>query len=291
MSDTSLQTTSKWSPEKPHASTRLRVESLIQREDQRVKAVSSALAMKKDDSVKQIAEHSINVASLNSTERMALLEGPKISVIGDGNIVIRKGIPLRALVASCTKAHDLLHVKPSVTQFRVYSKLDRESIEQILDQFTTKQGLGSGNFKLTSDNLVKDILMYQACLALGVVYHHTKALLDNLRTEISANLLTKQEMNVITSRIRASDPLFKHLANELCHRRIKERIPDIIAFEKWLRNQKSLQAAMMVIDQGHKSRRSMINQNKLKWKFGHNSNSENKDEVEANQGEDDTAAT
>ncbi|KAL6709372.1 hypothetical protein ACN47E_001779 [Coniothyrium glycines] len=205
----------------------------------------------------QTTYNTTNLFASPESERKILLEGRKIDIMDDHNDIIRTGVPVRALTASFKKIHDLLQVKPSITRYRVYDKADRRSLDTLLDIFTTPHGLQAPGIKLTSNNFVQNLLMYQACQTLGVAYPHTKPLLNSLRAEISARLLTKEELNTILKRVRSPDPLFKHLANDLCHRRIKQNIPDIEAFEKWVGNKKALQQAMVEIDQAHKRRRGV----------------------------------
>jgi hypothetical protein len=102
--------------------------------------------------------------------------------------------------------------------------------------------------------------MYQASLALGIHYGHILPLLNALCSTISSRLLTTSELDNLTHRISsATNPLFKHLANDLCHRRFKE-IPDIAKFEQWLsrKGKEGLKKAMMEIDQMHKTRRQAL---------------------------------
>lgn len=61
----------------------------------------------------------VNVMAPSPEECSSLLSGPKISVVADGNVVIRKNIPQAALMASSTKLLDLMQIKESVTQYRV----------------------------------------------------------------------------------------------------------------------------------------------------------------------------
>jgi hypothetical protein len=215
----------------------------------------------------QLAEHPLDVFTLQGRDRAPLLSGPKISVITDGNVVIRKNVPIRALIASSTKLHDLLLIKPKATQFRIYGTVDHKSVKSLLDMFTTKAGLKVRQVKLGSRDLVKDVLTYQACLALGIYYTHTKPLLNLLSAEITNRLLTREEMDTIISRVPATDPLFKHLANSLCHRRFKKEIDDIVSFERWLGNdrRKVLQNAMIEIDQQHRKRRAAVKTRQEAW--------------------------
>lgn len=138
--------------------------------------------------------------------------------------------------------------------------LDVASLERLLDIFTSKPGLEAKEVKLTGTDFVQDVLLDQACLSLGIYYIHTKPLLDALRREISARLITEEERNAMINRTSPTDPLFKHLANDLCHRRIKKEVIDIKAFEKWLGHgkKKDLQSAMTSIDQEHKKRREVF---------------------------------
>ena len=205
-----------------------------------------------------VIEHPINIFTLSEAGRKHLLVGRRISIVADGKEVIRKGVPMRALRASCTKVNDLLTVKPSITQYRVYGKVDKRSIETLLDMFTTTNCLTATEAKLATDSFVKNVLLYQACLSLGVIYHHIKPLLNVIRAEITARMLTTEKMNTIVKRVSPSDPLFKHLVNDLCHRRFKKHIPDVPAFEKWLGNKKALQKMMVEIDQAHKKKREAI---------------------------------
>jgi hypothetical protein len=229
------------------------VDRRISLEKARTAAVRKAF-LPKDFPVPQLAEHPVDIITIKKEDRAHLLTGPKISVVADGNVVIRKNIPIRALMASSTKLHDLLQVKRSITQFRIYGKVDKNCIERLLDVFTTEQGLNADKINLVSGSLIKDILMYQACSALGIYSDHSKPLLNALRAQVSVRLLTFDEMNTIINRVRSTDPLFRHLANDLCHRRYKKRIADIPAFEQWLSksSKRELKNMMMEIDQGKK---------------------------------------
>ncbi|KAI0579439.1 carbonyl reductase family member 4-like [Pyrenophora tritici-repentis] len=76
------------------------------------------------------------------------------------------------------------------------------------------------------------------------------------------------EMNAVATRIPNSNPLLKHLANDLCHKRFKKEIPDIVDFEYWLsRNGKEgLKKQMIAIDQEHKKWREAAILRKADWR-------------------------
>jgi hypothetical protein len=207
--------------------------------------------------VNEVAEQSLNILTLTPDERTQLLSGPDTNIVADGNVMVRRNVPIRALMASSSKLHDLVQIYPQIFQFRVHGRVDLKSIEHLLDLFTTEKGLAATEIRLVGKKFVPNVLMYQACLSLGIYYAHVKPLLDAIRAEISARPLTFEEMNTIINRIPATDPLIKHLANNLCHRRIKRQIPNIEAFERWLGHdtKKKLQSEMMEIDQAHKKRR------------------------------------
>ncbi|KAF2850169.1 hypothetical protein T440DRAFT_518644 [Plenodomus tracheiphilus IPT5] len=213
--------------------------------------------------------HPIDILTLQPEERKHLLEGFNTSIIADSNIVIRKAVPLRALTASCTKVHDLFQVRPKATQFRVYGKVNQKSIEKLLDIFTTEKLVDTKDIKLVVPDMsfVDGVLLYQACLALGIVYHHTKPLLNFLCAQVTAHDLSPEEMSTIVNRCPPQDPLFRHLANKLCHRRFKKQIKDV-AFEHWLAKKPTLQKAMSDIDQAHEKRRTAINERKCTWSSG-----------------------
>lgn len=261
--DIAALTSPTWVPDAP---LRVRVGPMLQFEQRRIDALGSAV-LPKHFPVKQIAENSINIHSLNIANRKLLLEGPKTSITADGNITIRNSIPTRALIVSCTEVHDLFHVKPLVTRFRVHGKVDINCIEVLLDTFTTEKGIETNAIKLTSSNFKENILMYQACLALGIMYDHTKPLLNALRAKVTSRLLSTEELNFILIRVPTTDPLLNHLANDLCHRRFKKIVPDIASFEKWLGKKSVLQNAMMKIDQTYKKRRVVINRQKCSWRL------------------------
>lgn len=214
----------------------------------------------KDISMQKLAEHPLNVMTLTPQEHTHLLTGPTFSITGDCNFVIRDNVPIRALVASSTKLHDLLQLRPKATEFRVHGKVDRKSVQRLLNIFTTPYIVEATNITLVGKEFAQDVLLYQACLSLGIFHIHTKPLLDTLRAEISARLLSVEERNTIVNRIPPTDPLFKHLANDLCHRRFKKEIPEIADFERWLgfESRKKLQMMMVEIDQEHKKRREVI---------------------------------
>lgn len=147
----------------------------------RIAAVRKEL-LPEDFPIMLLAEHPLDVFTLKGPDRALLLTGPKISVVADGSIVIRKDVPIHALMASSTKFYDLLLTKAKATQFRVYDTIDHKSIESLLDTFTTKAGSKHRQIKLGSNDLIKDILTYQACVALGNLLHsHQTATKNPLR--------------------------------------------------------------------------------------------------------------
>jgi hypothetical protein len=199
----------------------------------------------------------MNIMTLIPARRIDLLSGPRLSIVADGNIHIRKDVPMFALLASSTKLYNLTLIKEQVKQLRIFGNVDHGSVEKLLDIFTTKKGLEAKQISLIGTNFTQDVLLYQACLSLGIYYVHSKPLLNTPRAEISARLLTEEERNTVANRVPPTDPLLKHLANDLCHRRIKKQIPDIMEFEKLLghNRKKKLQCTMVEIDQEHKKRR------------------------------------
>ena len=96
-------------------------------------------------------------------------------------------------MASCTKVYDLLHSKPSVTQFNIHGKIDQKSVRTLLNKFTTEIMLQAS--KITA----KDVLIYQASLSLGIHYAHTNPLLDTLCAEITSRLLSTEELSMVVS--------------------------------------------------------------------------------------------
>ncbi|KAH9873266.1 hypothetical protein J1614_005664 [Plenodomus biglobosus] len=249
------------------APSELYVDPYLERVKDRINTIKAAVSPG-DSTQKKTGEHPIDIFSLNPEERKILLEGPKTSIIADGNIIIRKAVPLRALVASCTKVYDLFQIKPRATQFRVYGKVNQYSVEKLLDIFTTEEIVHTKTIKLDLPSLsfVDGVLMYQACLTLGIIYHHTKPLLTSLCAQISDRELTTEEMSTIVNRCPPQDPLFRHLANSLCHLRFKKQILDVAAFEHWLGKKPVLQKVMVGIDQAHKKRRAAIKERKISWR-------------------------
>jgi hypothetical protein len=97
-----------------------------------------------------------------------------------------------------------------------------------------KKMIGAGTIKLASGIFLPDVLIYQACLAFGVYYSHTVPLLYSLRAEITSRVLAFEELDAVVERTPATDPIFKHLAQDLCHRRLKYDIGDFASFQNWL---------------------------------------------------------
>lgn len=124
-----------------------------------------------------------------------------------------------------------MNVKSRVTEFSVPHDVNHSSVERILDLFTTEKMIGAGTIILASNNFMSDVLMYQACLALGIHYSHTIPLQYSLRAEITSRMLTFEEMNAAVERTPVTDPLFKHPAHNLCHRR---PIGDLAPFQDLL---------------------------------------------------------
>ncbi|KAF2030582.1 hypothetical protein EK21DRAFT_111672 [Setomelanomma holmii] len=196
------------------------------------------------------AERPLNILAISQNDRSRLLAGRRFAIITDGNNVIRKNVPVRALMASFTKVHDLLQVKPSATQFHVRGNVQGACLECLLDIFTTKEGLEVGEIELVSGDFSKDALMYQACLALGIYSDHSRPLLNALRARISQAPLSFAELNTLIDRIPSHDPLFKYLAHDLCNRRLKKQIKDLHAFDWWLNgiSRTTLKEVMTEID-------------------------------------------
>lgn len=212
-----------------------------------------------------IVGNPLNIFSLPKEERAKLLSGPKITIAFEST---RRKVPTLAFMASSTRMYNLLQLKPKITEYCVRGKVDQKSITKLLDLFTTEKMLDVSEITLSVGNFVKDLLTYQACLSLGIYYAHTLPLLNALRAQVSSRALTYEEKNTLVNRIPSSDPLFKHLANTLCHRRFKKKIPDIVAFEKWLGKdaRKALQTVMVEIDQEHKRRRAAVKARSGPWR-------------------------
>jgi hypothetical protein len=251
-----------WVPQKTVADApRFRVKTIIESEQDRIAAVKAAMLLPKDFLINKLAEHPINVLTLSAADRKLLLEGPKISIIADGNVIIRKGVAIRALMASCQKVHNLLHVKPRVTQFRVFGNVNVKCIKTLLDIFTTPALLDLQHPNFITDSFDQNVLIYQASLTLGIHYTHTAPFLNSLRDTISSRLLTTSELDTIVRRIPSpTNPLFKHLANDLCHRHFKKQIPDAAKFEQWLgcKGKAGLKKVMMEIDTKHPRHRQAV---------------------------------
>jgi hypothetical protein len=150
----------------------------------------------------------------------------------------------------------------------MHGHIDRQSIEDLLDIFTTSKLLEFGPINLISDDLDKSLLTYQACLALGIHYTHTIPLLNALRAVASSRLLNTDELDILAARLPAPNPLIKHVANDLCHRRFKNQIPDIDEFGRWLngKSKDGLKKAMMECDREHKNTRQAITRRNCDWK-------------------------
>jgi hypothetical protein len=125
--------------------------------------------------------------------------------------------------------------------------------------------IGAGTIILTSNNFMSDVLMYQACLALGIHYSHTIPLRYSLRAEITSRMLIFEEMNAVVERTPATDPLFKHLAHNLCHRRLDNDIGDLASFQDWLdcKSRAALRNLMAEIDEEHRKRRGRMRGDRL----------------------------
>jgi hypothetical protein len=231
----------------------------------RAENVRVALALPLDaPENKKVTNQLLEISKLNIEKHAHILLGPKVNVVADNNLVIRKDVPLRALAASCKDVRDLLEIKRNVTQFRVNrkrmpSQVDHKSVKRLLDLLTTRNITEATGFKLESDDLISNLLMYQACIALGVYDDYAVPLLRKLKSQVSTRLLTIEERNTIINRVRASNPLIEVLAHNLCHNRIKKKIDDIKDFEQWLahKNRKDLREQMVMIDQGHNQRRKV----------------------------------
>jgi hypothetical protein len=260
---------STWSAVKACATPNFRIDTIIDQEQKRISTVMEAIGVSEHPSLKRIAEHSINVLTLVTQDHKTLLEGPAVDVIADG-IVIRKSVALRALIASCQKANDVIQIMPGIPQFRIHGHANSERIKDLLDIFTTSKLLDVNRVSLASDNFMKDVLTYQACLALGIHYTHTIPLLNALRAVVSSRPLSTNELDILANRFAPTNPLIKDVAHDLCHRRFKQQICDIEEFESWLNedSKEGLRTAMAVCFKEHERRRQAITRRKCDWKKG-----------------------
>jgi hypothetical protein len=258
-----------WSPVKACATPNFRIETIIDQEQKRISTVIEAIGISEHPSLRRIAEHSINVLTLATKDRKTLLEGPAVDVIADG-IVIRKSVALRALLVSCQKANDVIQIRPGVTQFRINGHVNGESIKDLLDTFTTPKLFDVNRVSLASDNFMKDVLTYQACLALGIHYAHTIPLLNALSAVVSSRPLSTNELDILANRFALTNPLIKDVAHDLCHRRFKQQICNIEEFESWLNedSKEGLRTAVVVCFKEHERRRQAITRRKCDWKKG-----------------------
>jgi hypothetical protein len=206
-------------------------------EEARAQNVRVALALPLDDPQnRKLTKQLLDITELNAEDRAHLLLGPKVDVVSDNNMVIRKDVPLRALAASCKDVRDLIEIKRNITQFRVnrkrmYSQVDHKSVERLLDLLTAQNDTEATETKLESDDLISNLLMYQSCITLSVYGDHVVPLLRKLECQVSARLLSVEERKTIINRVRASDPLIEVLAHNLYHNRIKKKIVDIKSLE------------------------------------------------------------
>jgi hypothetical protein len=53
--------------------------------------------------IKQLAERLLSIMTISSEDRAHLFSGLKFSIIAEGNVIIRKSIPIRAMMATSTK--------------------------------------------------------------------------------------------------------------------------------------------------------------------------------------------
>ena len=219
-----LPTAPTWSPVIRRDAPNVRAKLIIGQEQKRTRVITEAIDIPESGSLKRIAEHSINVLSLHTKDRKVLLEGPTADVIARG-IVIRKDVALRALIATCQKANDVVQITPQITRFRMHSHADERSIVRLLDVFTTSKLLRLDHVNLVSGNLRNDVLTYQACLVLGIHYTHSAPLLSALCAVVSSRFLSINELDMLVPRFSPTNPLIKHIAQDLCRRRYKKQIP------------------------------------------------------------------
>jgi len=262
-----LPTAPTWSPVTRRDAPNVRAKPIIGQEQERNRIITEALGIPESGSLKRIAEHSINVLSLDTKDRKVLLEGPTVDLIAHG-IVVRKDVALRALIASCQKANDVTQITPRITQFHVHGHADERSIKRLLDVFTTSKLPGLDRVDLVSGNLRNDVLTYQACLVLGIHYTHSAPLLGTLCALVSSRLLSISELEMLVRRFPPTNPLIKHTAKELCRRRFKKQIPNIAEFEDWLNkeSQEGLKKTMAACDKVHKMTRQAITRRKCDWR-------------------------
>ncbi|KAI4932538.1 hypothetical protein J4E85_002936 [Alternaria conjuncta] len=248
-----LPTAPTWSPVIRRDAPNVRASPIIGQEQERNRIITEAIGIPESGSLKRIAEHSINVLSLDTKDRKVFLEGPTVDLIARG-IVIRKDVALRALIASCQKANDAVQITPQITRFRIHGHADEGSIKRLLDVFTTSKLLGLDRVDLVS--------------VLGIHYTHSAPLLGTLRALVSSRLLSISELEMLVRRFPPTNPLFKHTAKELCRRRFKKQIPNIAEFENWLNkeSQEGLKKTMAACDKVHKMTRQAITRRKCDWR-------------------------
>jgi hypothetical protein len=137
---------------------------------------------------------------------------------------------------------------------------------EVLDALTTFHGIGGNEVwgvQLAGRPFIEGVYVYQAGRFLGAG-EHVKHIAKHLRGSISEKIITYCELDTILKCVPASDALFKHVANDLAHRRYKKTIPDIEEFETFLETRQALKKAMKKIDAENQVRRDALIEKKKK---------------------------
>jgi hypothetical protein len=208
----------------------------------------------------------VDITSLSLAQRLALLEGPTISLFV-GNVLIRKNVPKRALMAVSAKVNDFIRKDPSRGIFHFPdSTVDISAVREVLDALTTFHGIGGyevSGVQLAGRPFIEGVYIYQAGRFLGAG-EHVKHIAKRLCVSISEKIIAYCELDTILKCVPASDGLFKHVANDLAHRRYKKTIPEIKEFETFLETRQALKKAMEKIDAEHQVRREALIEKKKK---------------------------
>lgn len=159
-------------------------------------------------------------------------------------------------MATAENVNDFVHEDPrNATISLPAGSVDTHALKLVLDALTTSYGIGGTNVWPVSlgRSFMESVYIYQAGHVIGAG-KHVEHIAKHLRFCISKNLPTYGELDTILKCVPTTDSLFKHLANDLAHRRHKNSIPDTKGFEAFLEKRQVLKKEMEKIDARHQAR-------------------------------------
>ena len=214
--------------------------------------------------IQQTLHSTIDIRAYPADLRKGLLAGPVVTIVR--NKIPIAQVPKRAFMATSEFGHKAILENPAAKEIALPSsaaRLDAKALSTVFGWLSPKC-IGQNVRPISQgQNTVEACKILHVATVLGMrMYTAHICAYFHAYINDQAVLLGYQELTALLAAIDSKDPLFKHLAKDLSHRRHAKMIPDPEDFAKYLKTQPALASAMDAIDEKHNKERKAKAQEK-----------------------------